>query len=94
MVGKYRAGSQAELYTIDSQGTPSVGRVISEQVLSLSACGKYVAVLTADRLDIYTQSLDRYATLEGTSGAQKVLMRDDGTALLIGSSTAHLYVPS
>lgn len=94
LVGKYRAGSQAELYTIDSQGTPSVGRVISEQVLSLSACGKYVAVLTADRLDIYTQSLDRYATLEGTSGAQKVLMRDDGTALLIGSSTAHLYVPS
>ena len=94
LVGKYRAGSQAELYTIDSQGTPSVGRVISEQVLSLSACGKYVAVLTADRLDIYTQSLDRYATLEGTSGAQKVLMRDDGTALLISSSTAHLYVPS
>ena len=94
LVGKYRAGSQAELYTIDSQGTPSVGRVISEQVLSLSACGKYVAVLTADRLDIYTQFLDRYATLEGTSGAQKVLMRDDGTALLIGSSTAHLYVPS
>lgn len=94
LIGKYRAGSQAELYTIDAQGTPSVARVISEQVLSLSASGKYVAVLTADRLDIYTQDLDHYATLEGTNGAQKVLMRSDGTALLIGSETAHLYVPS
>ena len=94
LVGKYRAGTQAELYTIDAAGTPSAGRVINEQVLSLSASGKYVAVLTADRLDIYTRNLDHYATLEGTNGAQKVLMRDDGTALLVGSETAHLYVPS
>ena len=94
LVGKYRAGTQAELYTIDAAGVPSVGRVINEQVLSLSASGKYVAVLTADRLDIYTRKLDHYATLEGTNGAQKVLMRDDGTALLIDSETAHLYVPS
>ena len=93
LLGKYRASSQAELYTIDAQGVPSVGRIISDQVLSLSASGKYVAVLTADRLDIYTQNLDSYATLEGTDGAQKVLMRSDGTALLIGSESAHLYVP-
>lgn len=94
LVGKYRAGSQAELYTVDAQGAPSAGLSINEQVLSLSAAGKYVAVLTADRLDIYTQSLDLYDTLEGTNGAKKVLMRDDGTALLIGSGTAHLYVPN
>ncbi len=94
LLGKYRAGTQAELYTIDAAGTPSVGRVINEQVLSLSASGKYVAVLTADRLDIYTRNLDHYATLDGTSGAQKVLMRSDGTALLIDGETAHLYVPS
>ncbi len=93
LVGKYRAGSQAELYTVDAQGTPSTGLSINEQVLSLSAAGKYVAVLTADRLDIYTQDLDLYDTLSGTDGARKVLMRDDGTALLIGSETAHLYVP-
>ena len=93
LVGKYRAGSQAELYTVDAQGVPSVGRTVNEQVLSLSASGKYVAVLTADRLDIYTRDLNLYASLEGTNGAQKVLMRSDGTALLIGSETAHLYVP-
>lgn len=93
LIGKYRGGSQAELYTVDAQGTPSVGRSINEQVLSLSAAGRYVAVLTADRLDIYTQDLELYDSLDGTGGARKVLMRDDGTALLIGSETAHLYVP-
>lgn len=94
LVGKYRAGSQAELYTVDAGGTASDGLSIHEQVLSLSAAGRYVAVLTADRLDIYTQDLDLYDTLEGTGGARKVLMRDDGTALLIASETAHLYVPN
>jgi hypothetical protein len=93
LVGKYRSGSQAELVTVDAQGTPSTGRAINEQVLSLSAAGKYVAVLTADRLDIYNQKLDLYDTLEGTDGARRVLMRSDGTALLIGSGTARLYVP-
>ncbi len=93
LVGKYRTGSQAELYTINHQGEPSVGRVINEQVLSISAAGKYVAVLTANRLDIYTQDLDTYATLEGTNSARKVLLREDGSALLISNGTAHLYIP-
>lgn len=94
LVGKYRLSSQAELYTIDKHGTPSVGRVINEQVLSMSAAGKYVAVLTANRLDIYNQDLDLYASLEGTNGAKEVLMREDGSALLISSETAHLFVPN
>lgn len=94
LMGKYRAGSQAELVTVDAQGTPSASLSINEQVLSLSAAGKYVAVLTADRLDIYTQDLKLYDTLDGTNGTKKVLMRDDGTALLIGNETAHLYVPN
>ncbi len=93
LIGKYQTGSQAELYTIDTQGTPSIGRVINKQVLSLSAAGRYLAVLTANRLDIYTQDLELYATLEDTDGARKVLMRNDGTALLIGNETASLYVP-
>lgn len=94
LIGKYRLSSQTELYTIDAAGTPSVARVINEQVLSISAAGKYVAVLTANRLDIYDQALDLYSTLEGTDGAKEVLMREDGTALLIAGETAHLYVPN
>ena len=66
---------------------------VEEQVLSLSAAGRYVGVLTADRLDIYSQDLELYNTLNGTQNAQKVLQRSDGSTMLIDSTTARLYVP-
>ena len=46
-----------------------------------------------DRLDIYSQDLELYNTLNGTQNAQKVLQRSDGSAMLIDSTTARLYVP-
>lgn len=94
LIGKYRAGSQAELFTVDAQGTASAGLAVNEQVLSLSAAGRYLAVLTADRLDIYTKDMELYNTLEGTGGAAKALIRSDGSVLLIGSGTARLYIPN
>lgn len=94
LLGKYRAGTLADLVTAGPDGTQFATLSLNEQVLSLSAAGRYVAVLTADRLDIYTSDLTPYSTLEGIQGARKVLMRSDGTALLIASDTARLYIPS
>lgn len=94
LLGKYRAGTVSDLVVVDSTGAVSATLSINEQVLSLSASGRYLAVLTADRLDLYTADLTPYATLEGTLGARKVLMREDGTALLIDSNTARLYIPN
>ena len=93
LLGKYRAGSQAELAVADKNGTITASMEVNEQVLSLSAAGRYLAVLTADRLDIYTQDLTLYASLSGTKGARKVLLREDGSAMLIGVDYARLYVP-
>ena len=94
LAGKYRSGSQAELTTIDQEGQTIAALSVEEQILSLSAAGRYVAVLTAGRLDIYTQNLDLYDTLEDTGGARRVLMRSDGTALLIAGESANLYIPN
>ena len=63
------------------------------QVLDLSAAGRYFAVLTADRLDIYTDALTLYASLSDTQGARSVSLREDGTALLANSEQAWLYLP-
>ncbi len=94
LLGKYRAGSAADLVLVDSTGQVKHSLSLNQQVLSLSAAGRYVGLLTADRLDIYTQDLQLYATLEGTQGARRVLMRPDGSAMLIGSETANLYLPT
>ena len=62
-------------------------------VLSMSACGRYVAVLFADRLVIYNKNLKEYATLQGVSSAGDVLMRSDGSAVLAGSAAASVFLP-
>lgn len=92
LLGRYRAGSQAELRTISATGqVHSID--YHEQVLSLAAAGRYIAVLTGDRLDIYTSDLEPYSTLEGTQGARTVLLMEDGSAILLSAETASYYVP-
>ena len=93
LLGKFRAGTSAELWVVNADGETQAFLSIEEQVLSLSAAGRYVALLTADRLDIYNQDLEVYSTLEGTQGAQTVLQQSDGSAMLIDSTTTRLYVP-
>lgn len=93
LLGKYRAGSQATLQVIDDTGTVKGSLDLNQQVLSLSAAGRYLAVLTGDRLDIYTSDLSLYSSLEGTQGARKVLLMEDGSAILISEDSASFYVP-
>ena len=94
LLGKYRAGSQAVLLSLDGNGT-TLGRLeVSEQVLSLSVAGDFIAVLTGDRLDIYTRDLSLYSSLEGTQGARKALLMEDGSAILISADRARFHVPS
>lgn len=93
LLGKYRAGSDARLVLLSPQGEVQAQLELHEQVLSLSSAGRYTAVLTADRLDIYDQNLDLYASLSGTQGARQVMQRSDGSALLLRVGLAQLYVP-
>lgn len=93
-LGKYRAGSQGELCVVGADGSLAGSLPLEEQVLSVDAAGRYFAVLTADRLDIYTSDLTLYSSLAGTQSARKVLLRADGTAMLISTDSARLYVPS
>lgn len=93
LLGKYRADSQSSLSVVDRDGVLTGTLTLGSQVLSLDAAGRYFAVLTADRLDIYTRDMQLYSSLSGTQGAQRVLLREDGTAILISSGTARLYVP-
>ncbi len=92
LLGRYRAGSQAQLWVVDSQGQTRT-LDINQQVLSLSAAGRYIGVLTGDRLDIYTADLELYASLDGTQGARSALVLEDGSAILLSADTASFYIP-
>lgn len=94
LLGKYRAGSTASLLTINDQGEVISSLDMDDQVLDVAAAGRYVAVLTASKLLIYTKDLQLYGTLENAFGVRNVVLRSDGTAFLMGGGTAKLYIPS
>ena len=94
LLGKYRAGSQAVLTSIGRDGTALGSLDVDEQILALSAAGRYFAVLSGDRLDIYKSDMTLYSTLDGTQGARKVLLMEDGSAILLSTDSARFYVPA
>lgn len=94
LLGYQRAGAAADLVTVELDGTERASLPIGEQVLSLSAAGRYLSVLTADRLTIYNGSLEVYHTTDHLRGARKVLQRPDGSVTLIAGETARLYLPN
>ena len=79
--------------TVDAGTLEAKELYLGIEVLSVSASGSYLAVLTVDGLNIYTQDLTLYAQQTDTSAATRVLQRSDGTALLISGNSASLFIP-
>ena len=93
LLSRYKSGSTLRLVTVSQDGETLGAAEINHEVLGVSASGKYVAVLCSDSLTVYTSDLSEYAVLEDTDYAKGVIMRDDGTALLLGTVGAWLYIP-
>lgn len=92
LMSKYKSGSLGELWVIDSDGQQKVSRSISEEVLSVSAAGRYIAVLTTGSLVVYNSDLQEYASTVNST-ARQVIMRSDGSAMMVGTDEAWLFVP-
>lgn len=94
LLGKYRAGTGAELILVEPTGQALATLPMDQQILSLSAAGKYLSLLTADGLTIYSGALEPYHFTDSLSGARRVLQRQDGSVTLISDETARLYLPN
>lgn len=93
MLNRYQSGSVGRLVTVSADGEEIAALDVNEEILSVSAEGRYIAVLYTDNLVVYNQNLQVYASLDGTDYAREVLVRKDGSALLIASERAHLFLP-
>ena len=69
------------------------GSVDVMEITFRTAAGNYVAVLTANGLDLYKQDMTRTARLDATQSATAVVMRMDGTALLLSGGTGRKFIP-
>lgn len=93
LLNRYQSGSVGRLVTVDAEGAELGSLDVNEEVLSISAAGRYLAVLYTDHLTVYNQDLQVYASLRGTGYAKEVLMRTDGSVLLLSSESAGLFLP-
>jgi hypothetical protein len=94
LTGTYKSGTEATLTVYKSDGSVAGEMDVNTQVLSLSASGRYLSVLTGDKSTTYLSNLSIYNELDGTQGAQEVLQRDDGSAFLVSSTAAWLCIPN
>lgn len=93
LLNRYQSGSVGRLVTVGTDGAVLAELDVNREVLGISAAGRYLAVLYADQLVIYNQALQTYASLTGTDFASGVLMRADGSAVLLSSEYAGLFLP-
>ena len=93
VLSRYRSGSTSRVVTLRADGTMLASFETQKEVVDISACGHYLAVLYDDSFIIYTSELEEYATLSDTQYARAVLMNDDGTALLLGATEGWLFIP-
>ncbi len=89
----YRAGNRYSLVVLDETMEEPISVYVGKEILDLSAAGKYIAVLTSRDLTIYDRNLAVCSQTQQINAATAVLMRPDGTALLLGGGTGQLYIP-
>ena len=93
LVNRYKSGSVGRLVTVAADGTEIATLDVNQEVLSLSASGRYLAVLYADSMVIYNRDLQVYSTLHGVGSVRGVLARNDGSVLMLNADSAELFLP-
>lgn len=93
LLNRYQSGNVGRLVTVGPDGGELASLDVNEEVRSVSAAGRYIAVLYTDSLVVYNQDLQAYATLKGTGYTKSALVKNDGSALLISSESARLFLP-
>ena len=93
IVNMYKAGSHCAVVTVDKTGTELGSVQLDTQILDFSAAGNYLAVLTAEKFCIYDSTMQPYFEQPNTKSATNVVMRADGSAVLLGGGRGEIVLP-
>ena len=86
-------GGAARVLSLDASGNTLARLDLQDRVRSVSAEGRYGAVLTEMELRILDSRLEEYDRSWDVLGATRVVVRADGTALLIAAGGTKLFIP-
>lgn len=79
---------------LDDDGQCLQSKTLAKDPVSISLCGKYLAVLMPNEITIYNRDLEVYWHTTDIIAASHALMRKDGTVILAGGGRATLYLPN
>lgn len=89
----YKAGNRCTVATVSADGEQIASCFVDDEILDVSAAGRYAAVLTTRELTVYRRDLTVYSRVPNVWMASGVLLRPDGTAIAVSGNSAHLFIP-
>ncbi len=92
-LNRNRTGSRFELVHLAPDGQMLGTLAVSEDILDISTREKYTAVLTANEITVYNSAMELYAQTDNSYGAADIVMRADGSSIVISGGSGMLYVP-
>ena len=89
----FSAGTQGRVTAVAADGSELGNVEVREEVLDIAAAGDYFAVLTREQLTVFRSDFTVYDTVPNDWSASDVLLRSDGSVILLSGSIASLYLP-
>ena len=89
----HKNSKESLLVCFDSEGNELARREFPEKIQSLSVNGKYLAVLTQNTLTTCSETLEDFTRTVDGIAANRVLMRKDGTVLLVSNGQTTVWIP-
>ena len=90
-ISAYRSGGTGTLLTLDSRGQVLGTAELDRDVISLSAVGKQLLVMTGSSLALYNQELVRQSANETLMTAKRAILRPAGDILLLHAYSAEKF---
>ncbi len=87
----YQVGGGRTVETFSAGGDVRGTLALDEDPLDIDVSGGRVAVLTSDRVTVYSESLEKSAEYACGFGAEHVSLRPDGSVLCAGTFSAYVY---
>lgn len=91
VLSKFQVGTDSTVVAVNSKGEETGKLDMKEDVLDVSAKGRYVAVLTAGSIKVYTKDMTPYAEYTGIGSVKHIEVRDDGSVAAIGTYSSAIY---
>ncbi len=91
LLGEYKVGGSKTLVSVSTGGLELGSVEALDDVLAMDALKEWTAILLSDSVSVYDQKLQLVYSLDAVSGAESIVLTQDGGVVTAGAFSAHAY---